>query len=209
MPLVHLKQLLSRCSLRKSHLGNKQTLNPPFQSLVMLFSANCSGLKCEHDSSFSAFSLGLKKQSSQNTCNSGKISCLMNYAPTKHNHTSSQKVRLISIPMQKNSRKQNILFYYWDNFPPFIHPKTLLAMNWKTEKIIPRKNSCFPSFTKEIQEVVFGNYRSRLKKANEDSSNSLTSSHTDLSLGSAGTVEISTVLIIIFMCNALSSQWKL
>lgn len=163
----------------------------------MLLNANCSGLKCEHDSIFSAFSLGLKKQSSQNTCNSAKISCLMNYTWTKHNHTSSQRVRLIPIPMQKNSRKQNIPFYYWANFPPFIHPKTLLSMNWKTEKKLPHKNSCFPSFTREIQEV-FGNYRSRLKKANEDSSNSLTSSHTDLPLGSAGTVEISTALIIIF-----------
>jgi len=51
---------------------------------------------------------------------------------------------------------------------------------------------------REIQEVVFGNYKSSFKKACEDTSNSFTSSLTDLSLCSAGIVEISTGLVINF-----------
>lgn len=100
----------------------------------MLFSANCSGRRFEHDPSSPAFSLGLKKQSSQNNCNSGKKkNHLMNCTPTKHNHTCSQWVRFIPILMQKNSRKQSILFYYWTAFP-LVHPRIVLPMNWKKKK---------------------------------------------------------------------------
>lgn len=156
----------------------------------MLFSANCSGRRCEHNSNSFAFSPDLEKQPSQNTWNSGKRIHLINYAPIKCIQTCRQWVRFISIPMQKNSRRQNLTFYFWANFPSFIHPRIVLTVNWKKKN--PGKNplqydnSYFSSFTREIQKTLHGNYRSSFKKACEDKSNSLTPTLTDLSLSSVG-----------------------